>query len=110
MIRLSFALLASFALAGCAASTPPSQAEAADAAACTAQADATYKAQNYAQLSRTSQNGLRYGATPTHVFDGEQLGALHQRDSQITNCEETGSGGVGPGLPGAMPVTPQIVP
>jgi len=108
-----FALLAAtvgLAIAGCAAAPPPSPAQQAEATTCTAQADATYKAQNYAELSRTSQAGLLYAPMPNHVFDAQTLGALHVRDSQITDCERNGGDGSGPGLPGAMPVTPHIIP
>jgi hypothetical protein len=100
-------------LAGCAAGPPPSRAAEADAAACTAQADATYNAQNYDQLSRTSQNGLYFSPTPNHVFDAQQQGALHVRDSQITACEaHGGAGGSGSATASyAAPlVTPHIVP
>jgi hypothetical protein len=94
-------------LAGCAA-PPPSAAEQANLAACTSQADAAYNAQNYDALSRTSQNGLRYSATPNHVFDAQQMGSLHARDSQISDCVQNGSGAIG-GLPSPAPVPPRII-
>lgn len=100
-------------LGDCATAPPPNQAAEADAAACTAQADATYNAQNYDQLSRTSQNGLYFAPTPNHVFDAQQQGSLHVRDSQITACEaHGGAGGSGGGDASyAAPlVTPHIVP
>ncbi len=102
-------VLALGGLAGCAAAPPPSQAAAADAAACTAQADAAYNAQNYDQLSRTGQNGLYYAPMPNHVFDAQQQGALHVRDSQITDCEAHGSGGATASYAAPL-VTPHIVP
>jgi hypothetical protein len=98
------------ALGGCAIAPPPSQADQANLATCTAQADATYNAQNYDQLSRTSQNGLRYSATPNHVFDAQQLGSLHERDDQITDCVNNGTGGTASAaLPGPAPAVPQII-
>ncbi len=108
MIRFFIAVLTCAALAGCAAGPPPSAAEQAEAASCTAQADATYNAQNYDNLSRTSQANLRYSPMPNHVFDAQNLGAIHARDSQIAMCEQNGETG-GPGLPGAVPVTPHII-
>jgi hypothetical protein len=97
-------------VAGCAAGPPPTAAQQADAASCTAAADATYNAQNYEALSRTSQNGLRYSPMPNHVFDAAQMGAMHQRDSEITSCEANGSPDPAGALPGPPPVTPHIVP
>jgi hypothetical protein len=111
MIRFFAAVLACAAFAGlasCAAPPAPSAAEQAEAATCTAQADATYNAQNYDNLSRTSNANLRYSGLPTHVFDAQNLGAIHARDSQIATCEQNGETG-GPGLPGAVPVTPRII-
>ena len=75
------------ALAGCAASQPESAAQQADDGVCTAQADAVYHSQTIDEEARTAQPGLIYGATPTHVFDAEQLGAEHVRESAITKCE-----------------------
>jgi PBP1b-binding outer membrane lipoprotein LpoB len=77
-------------LAGC-TTTPPSPAEQADAQACTAAADATYAKQNQTDLSRPSQPGLLYPASPVQVFHAQQLGAQHVRQSQITNCERNGN-------------------
>ena len=95
------------ALAAC-AQPPPSPAAEAEAAACTTQADAAYNAQNYDSLARTSQTGLYFANTPNHVFDAEQQGALHQRDSAITACESQGNNGLRPAI-GAPLVTPHIV-
>jgi hypothetical protein len=112
--RLSFsaALAGMLAASGCATSPPPSQADQADLAACTAQADATYDEQNYDQLSRTSQNGLRYSATPNHVFDAQEMGSLHERDDQINDCVDNGTAGTASAaaaLPGPAPAVPQII-
>jgi hypothetical protein len=108
MIKLLLAVLACAALAGCAASAPPATADDADAAACTAQADATYHALDEDQLARTSQAGLLYGAQPTHVFDAEQMGAMHARDSELTQCEQNGNNSA-PEVAGVPVVTPHIV-
>lgn len=94
--------------AGCAASYPASQADQADLDACTQAADATYNAQNYEALSRTSQTGLRYTATPNHVFDAQQQGLLHERDSNITNCVHNGSV-ANSAVPGAPLPAPKII-
>jgi hypothetical protein len=109
MTRFFGAALACAWLAGCAAGQPESQAQQADNAACTADADATYYANTIDEQARTKQNGLLYGATPTHAFDAEQLGAQHVRDSQITDCEQNGNNG-GPVVNGTAVVTPHIVP
>jgi hypothetical protein len=108
----SAALAGILAAVGCATSPPPSQADDANLATCTAQADATYNAQNYDQLSRTSQNGLRYSAMPNHVFDAQELGSLHERDDQITACVNNGTAGTASAaaaLPGPPPAVPQII-
>ena len=112
--RFSFstALAGMLAIGGCAVSPPPSQADEANLATCTAQANATYNAQNFDQLSRTSQNGLRYSATPNHVFDAQQMGSLHERDDQLTDCLNNGTGGTASAsaaLPGPAPAVPQII-
>jgi hypothetical protein len=108
MIKILGVMMAAGLLAGC-AQTPPSQAEQADLAACTAAADDTYKAQNYDQLSRTSQTGVLYSATPTAVFNAQQMGAMHARDSQITNCVRNGHNDTSTVIPGPPPVTPHII-
>ncbi len=95
-------------LAGCAAPAPPSAAATADANTCTAQADAVYQQENVDALSRTSQNGLYFGNTPTHVFDAQRMGSMHQRDSAITNCEDNGNSNLRPAY-GSPLVTPHIV-
>jgi hypothetical protein len=93
---------------GCAFPAPPSAADQADREACTRQADAAYNAQNYDALSRTDQTGVRYSATPNHVFDAQQLGLLHQRDSAITDCVNNGTV-ANSAVPGPPLPTPHIV-
>jgi hypothetical protein len=91
-LRLSFiAALAMPLLASCAAA-PPSPAEQADLDTCTAQANAAYTAQNIDALSRTSQNGLYYAPMPNHVFDSQRMGSLNQRNNQILDCVQNGTG------------------
>jgi hypothetical protein len=111
MIRrriFGLALAPALCLAGCAPPSAPTAAEQAEATACTAQADATYDANNVDALSRTSQNGVFFAPDPNRVFDSQRLGSLHERDSQITDCEQNGSsaGSIPPGTP---IVTPQII-
>jgi hypothetical protein len=108
MIRVLVMVLALGAVAGCSYGPPPSPSEEADDAACTSAADATYKAQNYEALSRTDQAGLYYAPTPNHVFDAQQMGAMHVRDSQITACEQQGSE-ASSAVPSAPLVTPHII-
>ena len=109
-MRLLFvaAVLAFGTLAGCAAPSAPSNAADATAKACTAQAEAQYNASTVDLDARPTQSGLQFGATPNHVFDAEQMGAEHQRDSAITACEHSGdTGGAANG--GSYAVTPHIV-
>lgn len=94
-------------LAGCTLSTPPSEADQANLAACTQQADATYQANNYDALARTSQNAVRYSATPNHVFDAEQMGAMNERNNQINDCVQNGNT-IRPVIPGPPLVAPTV--
>jgi len=104
--RIIFGL--ALALTGCVPPAAPTAADQAEATDCTAQADATYDANNVDALSRTSQNGVFFSPDPNRVFDSQRLGSLHQRDSEITDCEHTGAsaGAIPPGTP---IVTPQII-
>lgn len=94
-------------LAACAPAPQPSAAQQAETAACTAQGDAIYHADTIDEEGRTAQNGLLYGGTPTHVFDAEHLGALHARDSAVSQCEQNGESGT-PALGGGNIVPPQV--
>ena len=94
-------------LAGCASSPTESAAQQADDAACTAQANATYEAQNPNLLARTSENGLYFPPMPNQVFEGQRLGALSARDNQIQACEQNGN--AGPNVNGVPVVAPHIV-
>jgi hypothetical protein len=108
MKSIILATLASLGLAGCGA-TPISQAQQAENAACTAQADAQYRQNTVDQEARVDQTGQRYSATPNHVFDAETMGAQSQREHQIQNCEETGNNNGLPVAPGFTPVAPHII-
>jgi hypothetical protein len=94
-------------LAGCAPQATDAAADA-DASACTAAADSTYNAQNYDQLSRPAQAGLQFPASPVQVFQAQQLGAEHARESQITNCERNGNTAQ-PVVNGVPVATPHII-
>jgi hypothetical protein len=101
------AVLACLALSACAA--PPSPAQRAEEAACLAQANAVYDQSTLDLRARTAQNGLRYGAMPTQVFDGQVMGAEHVRQSQIQDCEQTGNNN-GQAVPRDVPtVAPRII-
>ena len=102
------ATLLCLALAACAA-PPESTAQQADDTACTQQADTQYQQDTIDEAGHTAQNGLMFGATPTHVFDAERLGALHQRDSQLQDCEETSNNNGQPEVNGVPVVTPHII-
>jgi hypothetical protein len=105
--------VATATLAACADTTPEPSASAAADATCTAQGDATYNALDEDQLARTSQSGLLFSPMPNHVFDAEQEGAMHVRDSQIADCERNGTAPVGQaaaaGTLSGNIVTPHIV-
>jgi hypothetical protein len=106
--RLIFLLMPVLLFVSGCASAPPNAADQADLAACTRQADAAYNAQNYDALSRTDQTGLRFPATPTQVFQAQQLGLQHQRDSAITDCVSNGTAADSM-IPGPPLPTPHIV-
>ncbi len=107
-LRLALYLAPLLWLASCIAPPAPTAAQQSEANACTAQADATYDSENTDALSRTSQNGVFFSPDPNRVFDSQRLGSLHQRDSDITSCEENGNG-AGAIAPGTPIVTPQII-
>jgi len=107
-LQLGLVLAPALWLAGCAPQPPASPAQQAEASACTAQADATYDSENTDALSRTSQNGVFFAPDPNRVFDSQRLGSLHDRDSEITACEDHGNG-AGAIAPGTPIVTPHII-
>lgn len=107
-LRLGLYLAPVFWLSGCMAPPAPTAAQQADATACTAQADSTYNSENTDALSRTGQNGVFFSPDPNRVFDAQRLGSLHERDSNITSCEENGNG-AGAIAPGTPIVTPRIL-
>ena len=78
-------------LGACAAAPPPSQAEQANLASCTQQADAVYDQSNLNGLARTSQNGLYFAPMPNHAFDAQRDGTLDARNNQIKDCMENGN-------------------
>lgn len=106
----NFALvgLALLALAGCAAPSDNS-AQQAENAACVSQADAGFNQATINEAGHTAQTGLRYPATPTQVFQSENLGAEHVRESQITHCEDTGSDNGQPVINGVPVAPPHII-
>ena len=99
-------------LAGCAASGP-SDADQANLAACTQNADAVYQADNENGLARTGQNGLYFAPTPDHVFDSQRMGTMSARDTQIQDCVDNGNPDApaagGPTAAGAKLPAPQII-
>lgn len=101
------ALLPAAFLAGCAA-PPQDPAVAANKAACIKAADVAYRASTINLLARPPQTGLRYGA-PVLAFQGEQMGAMNQRDLQIRRCEQLGLQNSTPTVNNVQVVTPQIV-
>jgi type IV pilus biogenesis protein CpaD/CtpE len=106
MKQIFLAALVCGTLAGCAASPPETTAQQADDTTCTAQADATYEAQNANLLARTGQNGLYFPSMPNQVFDAQRMGSMSARDNQIQACEQNGNT---PNVNGVPVVAPHIV-
>ncbi len=97
-------------LAGCAAAPQPSQADQANLASCTAQANAVYQQDNLNALGRTSQNGLLYSPTPDHVFDAQRMGTLNAYNNQVNDCVNNGNPNTSPPPTAGTPLPkPQIV-
>lgn len=94
-------------LAGCAAQQQTQEA-AANQAACTKAADIAYRNSTINLQARPLQTGLRYGA-PVMAFQGEEMGAMSQRASQIQRCEELGNQTNMPSMNGVQIVAPHIV-
>jgi hypothetical protein len=103
------AALALLALSACTQTPPPTPAQQAENAACTAQAQATYNQNTLSDAGHTPQPGLMFGATPTHVFDAEHADAQEDYDSQVQNCEETGNNNGQPVPAGVPAITPHII-
>ena len=95
-------------LVGCANTPPQSPGQQADDAACTAQANATYNANTEDEQARTLQNGLYFAPMPNRVFQGQQMGAEHAYDSQLSSCEQNGNPNT-PAVTTAPLVAPQII-
>jgi hypothetical protein len=103
-------ILAMGLLSGCAPAPAPSQADQANLAACTAQANAVYQQSNLNALGRTSQNGLLYSPTPDHVFDAQRMGTLNAYNNQVSDCVENGNPNTTPPAPAGAPLPkPQII-
>ena len=109
MAKALAGIMACGGLVGCAPMAPPSPSQQADDAACTAQADATYRANTQDQQARTLQNGLYFAPMPNRVFQSQQMGAEHVYDSQLQNCEQNGNPDTAPSINTAPLVPPQII-
>jgi len=96
------------ALSACAPQSAPSQADQANLASCTAQADAVYDQSNLNGLARTGQNGLLYPASPGQVFSGQRMGTLNVRANQIQDCVDNGNPNNRPPVTTPLPA-PQII-
>lgn len=85
------ALAAAFALlAGCQAA-PRSRADAATNAACRAEVDRVYAAQNRADLSRRDQRDMPFAESYNSGITSRGLGALFGRDNQVSSCVSNSS-------------------
>ena len=76
--------------AGC-QSAPRSRADAAAAAACRADADRVYAAQNRADLSRRDQRDTPFASSYNSGITTRGLGTLFGLDSQVSSCVSSSS-------------------
>ena len=104
-----FAALCCLALAACTPAPPLTPAQQAEHAACAAQAKAAYDQNTLSDAGHVPQPGQMFGATPTHVFDAEHMGAQHAYESQVQNCEATGINNGQPVPSDVSTVTPHII-
>ncbi len=81
--RLALAAMA--LLAGC-HSAPQSRAQAATNAACRAEVDRVYAAQNRGDLSQRDQRDTPFAESYVSGITSRGLGALFSRDNQISSC------------------------
>ncbi len=86
--RLAFAaaVLLPVLAAGCQSPTPRSRADAAAAAACRAEADRVYAAQNRADLSRRDQRDTPFANSYDSGITSRGLGTRFGFDNQVSSC------------------------
>ncbi len=92
--RLAFAAIAvavTLVTAGC-QSAPRSRADMATAAACRAEVDRVYAAQNRAELSQRDQRDTPFAGSYNSGITSRGLGALFGRDNQVSSCVSKSSG------------------
>ncbi len=102
--RLAFAVavtLMPMLAAGC-QSTPRSRANAASTAACRAEVDRVYAAQNRADLSRRDQRDAPFASSYNSGITSRGLGTLFGFDNQVSSCVSNSSD-PGTGAPAADP-------
>lgn len=78
-------------MAGC-QSAPRSRADAATAAACRAEVDRVYAAQNRAELSQRDQRDTPFAGSYNSGITSRGLGTLFGRDNQVSSCVSQSSG------------------
>lgn len=90
--RLAWAALAIAApmMAGC-QSAPRSRADAATTAACRAQVDRVYAAQNRAELSQRDQRDTPFASSYNSGITSRGLGARFGFDNQVSSCISSSS-------------------
>ena len=84
-------LASTLVIAGC-QSAPRSRADAATAAACRAEVDRVYAAQNRAELSRRDQRDTPFAGSYNSGITSRGLGSLFGRDNQVSSCVDGSSG------------------
>jgi len=78
-------------MAGC-QSAPRSRADAATAAACRAEVDRVYAAQNRAELSQRDQRDTPFAGSYNSGITSRGLGTLFGRGNQVSSCVSQSSG------------------
>ena len=86
-----FGLASTLGMAGC-QPAPRSRADAATAAACRAEVDRVYAAQNRAELSQRDQRDTPFAGSYNSGITSRGLGSLFGRDNQVSSCVSRSSG------------------
>ena len=90
-VFVAVGLASALMMAGC-QSAPRSRADAANAAACRAEVDRVYAAQNRAELSQRDQRDTPFAGSYSSGITSRGLGTLFGRDNQVSSCVSRSGG------------------